>query len=138
MSKFQKRRRQKQDTTSDQQANVTVLRRCLAVMGIFGVLIFVVLIWQLYQVMIVDHDKYERMAINNQTRSTTVSASRGTIYDRNMNVLSISASVNNVFISPNEIAQKEQDIDLIADGLAQILDTDADKIREMAKDTSMY
>ncbi len=139
MSIFRKR---KQTTTanltSDQQANVTVLRRCLVLMGLLGVVAFVVLAMQLYQVMIVDHDMYERMAINNQTRSTPVSASRGTIYDRNMNVLAISASVNNVFISPNEIAQKEQDIDLIANGLAQLLDVDADNIREMAQDTSMY
>lgn len=138
MSTFRKKKRQEHNTTSDQQTNVTVLRRCLALMGILGVLAFVVLAWQLYQVMIVDHDMYERMAINNQTRSTPVSASRGTIYDRNMNVLAISASVNNVFISPNEIEQKEQDIGLIANGLSEILGTDAGKIREMAKDTSMY
>lgn len=138
MNFFRKSRRQRLQPNDDQQANVMVLRRCLVLMGLVGIVAFVVLAWQLYRVMIVDHDEYERMAINNQTRSTAVSASRGTIYDRNMNVLAISASVNNVFISPNELAQKKQDVDLIAEGLAQILDTDADNIREMAKDTSMY
>ena len=121
-----------------QRANVTVLHRCLALLVIFGVLAFVPLTVTLYRLMIVDHDKYEQMAIENQTRSTSVTASRGTIYDRNMNVLAISASVNNIFISPNELAEKKQDVDLIAKGLASLVDADADNIREMAKDTKMY
>ena len=121
-----------------QRANVTVLRRCLALLCFCGIFLFALLVPQLYKLMITEHDDYERMAINNQTRSTAVSASRGTIYDRNFNALAISASVNNVFISPNEIAQKEQDVDRIADGLAELLDVDADKIREMAQDKKMY
>lgn len=121
-----------------QRANVTVLRRCLALLCFCGIFLFALLVPQLYKLMIAQHDDYERMAINNQTRSTAVSASRGTIYDRNYNALALSASVNNVFISPNEIAQKEQDVDRIADGLAELLDVDADKIREMAQDKKMY
>lgn len=124
--------------TGTERANVMVLRRCLALLCICGIGMFAVLVPQLYRLMITEHDEYEQMAINNQTRSTTVSASRGTIYDRNLNALAISASVNNVFISPNEIAQKKQDVDLIAEGLADLLDADADKIREMAADTKMY
>ena len=121
-----------------QRANVTVLRRCLALLCFCGIFLFALLVPQLYKLMIAEHDDYERMAINNQTRSTAVSASRGTIYDRNFNALALSASVNNVFISPNEIAQKEQDVDRIADGLAELLDVDADRIREMALDKKMY
>ena len=121
-----------------QRANVTVLRRCLALLCFCGIFLFALLVPQLYKLMITEHDNYERMAINNQTRSTAVSASRGTIYDRNFNALALSASVNNVFISPNEIAQKEQDVDRIADGLAELLDVDADRIREMALDKKMY
>ena len=121
-----------------QRANVTVLRRCLALLCFCGIFLFALLVPQLYKLMITEHDDYERMAINNQTRSTAVSASRGTIYDRNFNALALSASVNNVFISPNEIAQKEQDVDRIADGLAELLDVDADRIREMALDKKMY
>ena len=121
-----------------QRANVTVLRRCLALLCFCGIFLFALLVPQLYKLMITEHDDYERMAINNQTRSTAVSASRGTIYDRNFNALALSASVNNVFISPNEIAQKEQDVDRIADGLAELLDVDADRFREMALDKKMY
>ena len=81
-----------------QRANVTVLRRCLALLCFCGIFLFALLVPQLYKLMITEHDDYERMAINNQTRSTAVSASRGTIYDRNFNALALSASVNNVFI----------------------------------------
>ena len=51
----------------------------------------------LVKLMLVDHDYYEAKAIRNQTRSTSVTASRGTIYDRNGNVLAASSSVENVF-----------------------------------------
>ena len=130
--------RRKKGQNSTERANITVLQRCLVLMVLCGVVMFIPLVRTLYRLMITEHDTYEQMAINNQTRSTPVSAARGTIYDRNMNALALSASVNNVFISPNEIAQKEQDINLIANGLAEILDADVDNIREMAKDTAMY
>ena len=67
-----------------QRANRMILRRTLVLMVVCGILAFVPLIVTLYQLMIRDHDKYEELAINNQTRSTSLTASRGLIYDRNM------------------------------------------------------
>ena len=119
-----------------EEANRTILRRTTVVM-VIAVLLFVPLAATLFQLMIVDHDQYTQMAITNQTRSTSVSADRGVIYDRNMNILATSVSVENVFLDPNEIATKEQDLSLIASGLSEILDVEESFIYEQAADTTM-
>ena len=46
-----------------------------------------------------------RKAIEQQTRSAVVNASRGTVYDRNLNTLAISATAEDVNISPMRIAE---------------------------------
>ena len=91
---------------------------------------------RLFQLMILQHDYYESKAIDNQTRSVTVSADRGDIYDCNMNVLASSVSVETVFLDPEAIARDKQDVDLIAMGLSRLLDVDEDFIREQAADTT--
>ena len=115
----------------------TINWRMVAMLLICGIILFLPLFWTLYQVMIVKHDHYEGLAMANQTRSTRVTASRGTIYDRNMNILAISASVENVFLDPNEIANQNQDVALSASGLAKILDVDESWILKQAADTEM-
>ncbi len=98
-----------------------VLSRTLLLMAVCGIVAFVVLIGRLYQLMIINHDEYEKKAVEQQTRETTVSAHRGSITDRNGNVLAISATAYNVFLSPDEIREKNMDTGLIARGLFEIL-----------------
>ena len=118
-----------------ERANRTILSRTLILM-VCGVVAFIPLITTLFQLMVIDHDSYEQMAINNQTRSTSLTADRGIIYDRNMNILATSTTVENVFLDPNEIETKEQDLNLIATGLSEILDVDTGFIYEQAADTT--
>ena len=113
--------------------NRTMLRRTLFLMIVCGIVAFSVLAIRLYKLQIIDHDFYEDMAISQQLRETSTSASRGTIYDRNMNVLAMSADVENVYLSPAEIEKYGEDIDLIADNLSEILDIDREEIVEKAK-----
>ena len=129
-----------------ERANHGVLRRTTFIMIFCGVLLFIPLIGQLFKLMILEHDKYESQAITNQTRSTSVSASRGMIYDRNMNALAASTTVENVFIDPLEIDRAEHDENrtnekqtaaFIADGLGKILDVDPGRILELASDVKM-
>ncbi|MBR3076805.1 MAG: PASTA domain-containing protein [Oscillospiraceae bacterium] len=115
-----------------EKASHGVLRRTTFIMIFCGLLLFLPLIWQLFRLMILQHDQYESKAISNQTRSTTVSADRGVIYDCNMNILAASKTVENVFIDPWEIHNAEEDVDFIAEGLAKILDLDPNDIREKA------
>lgn len=126
------------NSSSKQRANKLILSRTLALMVVCGVVAFVVLAVRLYQIQIVEHDYYESLAVEQQTRETTVTASRGTIYDRNMKVLAMSASVNTVYISPKEISMNGEDVELIASRLSQILDVDYDSIVKKAKDTSRW
>ena len=107
-----------------------MLRRTLFLMAVFGIGAFLLLLARLYKLQIIDHEKYESMAIQQQLRSVPSSASRGTIYDTNMNTLAVSASVDNVYLSPQEIEMYGEDRALIARGLSEILGIDYDEIYE--------
>ena len=75
--------------------------RILLVMGVLGLAAFLPIGARLYQLMIREYDYYSAKALRNQTRSTTVTADRGDIYDRNMNVLATDISVENVYLDPH-------------------------------------
>lgn len=125
----------------NQRANRMILRRTLFLMVLCGIVAFIPLIATLYKLMIVEHDHYEALAINNQTRSTRLTAARGEIYDRNMNILAASTTVETVFIDPNEIAKEMEKpensglLDTIANGLSSILGVEPDFVRMQAADT---
>jgi stage V sporulation protein D (sporulation-specific penicillin-binding protein) len=93
---------------------------------------------QLYNIQIINHDRYESAAIEQQVRETTITASRGTIYDRNGKILAMSATAETIFISPAEIEMYGEDPALIAQGLSEILGVDYGKILEMSADTSSW
>ena len=107
-----------------------MLRRTLFLMAVFGIGAFLLLLARLYKLQIIDHEKYESLAIQQQLRSVPSSAMRGAIYDTNMNTLAVSASVDNVYLSPQEIEMYGEDRTLIARGLSEILGIDYDEIYE--------
>lgn len=109
-------------------------RRILLAGLVLSLLAFVPIGIRLYELMILDFDYYANLALRNQTRTTTVTADRGDIYDRNMNVLASSVSVENVFLDPHELKQSKADIPAISEYLGQVLDKDPDWIREQAGD----
>lgn len=127
------RRRRKKESVS----NTYVRKGVLTLMILLGVVCFGVLAGRLVKLMLVDHEYYQAKAISNQTRSTSVTASRGTIYDRNMDVLAASSSVENIFLDPLELSQNNVDIDFLARNLARILNIDEDFIKKQAEDISM-
>ncbi len=109
--------------------------RILAVMAVLGLAAFLPVSLQLYQLMIGQYDYYSQLALRNQTRTTAVTAQRGTIYDRNMNILAASVSVENIYLDPHELKQSKADIPAIAQTLGEILEKDPAWIEEQAKDT---
>ena len=146
-------------------ANRVVRSRTTLLMVVLGVCTFLALFWKLYDLQINRHDEMWEKAVDQQTRSATVPASRGTIYDRNGYMLAVSSTAEEVNISPKEIAafvenqkksieearekaaQKGQtyeapevrDQTYIARGLSRILEVDQAKIEErMTKTNSMY
>ena len=112
-------------------------RRILIVMLLLGVLAFVPIAAQLAGLMVGSFDYYSRKALRNQTRTTVVTADRGIIYDRNMNILACSKSVENVYLDPHELKQSKADIPAIAEKLGEILDLDPQWIEKQAADIKM-
>ena len=109
-------------------------RRILGVAAVLGILAFVPVALQLYSLMITEHGYYADLALRNQTRTTKVTADRGVIYDRNMNILACSQSVENVYLDPHELKQSKADLEAISQKLGQILDADPDWIMQQGKD----
>lgn len=147
------------------RANQIVRSRTVLVMLLLGIVTFAALFWRLYDLQIRQHAELQEKAISQQTRSAVVSASRGTIYDRTLNTLAISATAETVLISPLDIeksveSQKEEqakaaqkaadkgqdytppvlrDQSYIARGLSRILGLEQGAIEErMEKTNSQY
>ena len=110
-------------------------RRVLAAALVLGIAAFVPIGLRLYHLMVRDFDYYSAKALNNQTRGTAVTAHRGDILDRNMNVLATSTTVENVYLDPHELKQSKADIADISSVLGEILDKDPNWIAEQAADT---
>ena len=112
-------------------------RRILAVMAIFGLIAFLPVALRLYDLMVVQYDYYAELALRNQSRSTAVTAQRGTIYDTNMNVLACSVSAENVYLAPRELRQAQENVAEVARNLGEILNLDPAWIASQAEDTAM-
>jgi stage V sporulation protein D (sporulation-specific penicillin-binding protein) len=76
---------------STKTPNIMMLRRTRFLLIVCGILAFAVLGIKLFNVMIVHHDEYEKMAIDQQVRTTEITASRGAIYDTNGKILAMNA-----------------------------------------------
>lgn len=111
-------------------------RRIMGTLLALGILAFVPIAWRLYHLMVRDYDYYASLALRNQTRTTSVAPDRGTIYDRNMNILASSVSVENIYLDPHELKQSRADIDGLAAFLGPLLDRDPQWIRDQASDTT--
>ena len=115
-----------------------MLRRTLFLLGVCGIAAFLVLIGKLFDIQILHHNQYETAAIEQQVRETAIDSGRGSIYDRNMNILAMSASADTIYISPAEIVMYDEDPVLIAQNLSRILGADYGKIMEMTQDTKSW
>ncbi|NLO47320.1 MAG: PASTA domain-containing protein [Clostridiales bacterium] len=118
--------------------NAQIIRRTLVLMVACGIVAFAVLVAQLYKIQIQSHDLYQSEAVEQQVRETTINASRGTIYDANMQVLAMSASVDTVYISPVEMLKYEEDSSLIALRLSEILGVSYESIMAKWEDTKSW
>lgn len=112
-------------------------RRIMAVAAVLGSVAFVPIALRLYDLMVVQYDHYALLALRNQTRTTSVTAHRGIIYDRNMEILACSVSVEDVYLDPHELKQSGADIHAVSLSMAQILELDAAWIEKQARDLTM-
>lgn len=128
----------KRTNAGDRPPDRMMLSRTLILLMVCGIAAFAVLLGRLYYLQIICHDELEQAAIEQQLRQTRLDSGRGTIYDRNMNVLAMSADAETIYISPAEIKKGGEDAELIASGLSDILGIDADRILEMCADTGSW
>ncbi len=124
-------------------ATIGMKNRLKFVVTGFFLLVFLGLSYVLYNICISNYSFYIAKADGRQLRPETIQASRGSIYDRNMNVIAQSATVWDIVLSPRDIAGKikvsEVDYDkkledrrrLISNSLAQILDMDSEVIYQL-------
>ena len=136
----------------DHRANRTILVRTLILLAVFGVAVFIPLFVRLWQIQIRDYDRFQELAVEQQTGDSVVAAQRGVIYDRNGEVLAMSATVYNIQLSPKEILAcqeayaddvkngKELDYpeptdEFIASNLARILELEEADILERLEKT---
>ncbi len=128
----------KRDRPGVRPPNQRMLRRTLFLMIVCGIAAFLVLIGKLFDIQILHHKQYESAAIDQQVRETALDSGRGSIYDRNMNILAMSASADTIYISPAEIVMYDEDPVMIAQNLSRILGVDYGKIMEMTQDTKSW
>ena len=155
----------KRQPDAARKAKLTIQRRTLYLLMVFGVFSFLALFAKAYDLTINQHEEMQERASSQQTQSTTISASRGTIYDRNGETLAISATADTVFLDPKMIQERADELDeerakklteglkdgesmpitgeeykdLIATELSRLLDIEEDDIRErMEKTWSQY
>ena len=110
-------------------------RRVMLAAALLGLAAFVPVGLRLYGLMIRDYDYYANLALRNQTRTTAVMARRGDIFDRNMELLASSKTVENVYLDPHELKQSKADIGDLSRRLGGILEKDPSWISEQAGDT---
>ena len=154
------RPRRKSDAA--RRANQVIRGRTMLIMLLLGVASFTVLFWKLYDLQINRHDELKAEAVSQQTDSMVISASRGTIYDKNGEIMAISYSTETVLLDPGGVQdfvesqeQKIQDaaeeaaekgapytapevLDqaYIARGLSRILDVEEETVLEHLENTA--
>ncbi len=117
-------------TTIRMWHRTTFVLLALVIIG-FGAIIV-----SLARLQLVEGENLSTRAIENQLKNTSISAQRGTIYDCNMKPLAQSATVWKVVLEPAFITDKNRD--LIATGLAKILNMDKNEIIEHSKKKTYY
>ncbi len=99
------------------------------IIAVLILLAWTVLIFRLFFLQVSSYGEYRKKTLDNITRETTVSANRGTIYDRNGVVLAENKTVERVYISPVDI-NGEDERKLIAEKLSEILGVDYGTVYE--------
>ncbi len=96
---------------------------CLAIIG---------LTFRVGWIQVVANEKYEKLAIEQQTRDMPIPARRGIIYDRNGKELAISAVTNTIWVRPKDVQNsKKMTVEETAKNLSEILGRDIAEMRSV-------
>ena len=114
------------------KANIESKKRTTILLTIFA-LVILMLFGRMFYWQVIKATDLQKKAYTQQTKSRVISPKRGTIYDRNGEVLARSISVETVSVTPKNIKDKET----AAKGLSEILELDYESVlTKVNKNTS--
>lgn len=101
-------------------------------------LVCVLLAFRVGWVQVVAGERYEKMAVEQQTNDVPIPAKRGVISDRNGKELAISAVTNTIWVRPKDVRsvskeKEEQEANILktAKTLSEILEMDENEVRDI-------
>lgn len=114
-------------------------RRLFVTVGLCFVILATGIIGNIIKVAIKNNGKYQELANNQQFQSRIINANRGSIKDKNGQILAQSATVYNIFIDP--VTYRKYDTknkELIVSTLSSLLEIDKETIESRLDKNSQY
>ena len=118
-------------------ASTRLWKRSIAIMLLIIFVGFGLAIGRLFYLQTYLSEELQQRAVGQQLKSTALSAKRGSIYDRNGNILAQSITVWKIVLEPAHI-QTEEARKYIASGLSQILSVDEKTVLEKTYGNNYY
>lgn len=124
------------------KAAVNYKKRAIWAFRLVALLAVGLLVWVGF-VQVAKGDQYAAAVEDQMYADNEIKASRGTIYDTNMNVMAQSASVWSVYLTPYRFSEYDESIrdevrGIVASGLAAILDMDEETILGYTQEITSY
>lgn len=122
-----------------EKSTATMKRRLTLIIFVVMILVLVYVSVQMYNVAVLESDKFQALANSQQFRTTTVKANRGAIYDRNGQVLAQSVTVYTVFVDPRTFSERDTEYEAeIVDALVSSLGVESSFVRERLYKDNAY
>lgn len=124
--------------------NQMMLKRTFTVMVIVILCLTIISTSSLVKIMIIKGEEYQAKASEQQLYDSLISAPRGDIYDRSMNLLATSSPAWTVYLTPNGInklddkAEAEKIRVTISEGLSSILEMPYDDVYKLTQKNTYY
>lgn len=124
--------------------NKMMLTRTMVVMIIMILCLSLISSGSLVNIMVLNGEKYQSKASEQQLYDSLITAPRGDIYDRNMQILATSSTAWTVYITPNSIKkikdanEREKVRTTIAKGLSEILEVEYEDVYAHTDKNSYY
>lgn len=124
--------------------NKTMITRIFCIMVALVIITVSLSAVRLINIAVINGEKYQNAALEQQLYDTLITAPRGDIYDKNMNLLATSSTAWTVYITPNGITKlKDENLkatvkNTIADGLSEILEMDRETVYGYTEKNTYY
>lgn len=114
-----------------------ITKKRILIMFCVLVALVVVMLSKIFWLQFVEGNKWQELAMQQQTKDRIINPKRGTIYDRNMKELAVSASVDTVVADPT-IVKDEKKVEEVCKILSTILNLDYEDVKKDVTKSSRY